>query len=88
MQNKRSKASCLNSLQVRQDILICGLMPKDIRLIRKKDTGINQITANSNSKTRVCGIIYPIEQFNFFYISSLANFVLPAPDSSLSIFRL
>lgn len=25
--------------QVRQDILNCGLMPKDIRLIRKKDTG-------------------------------------------------
>lgn len=26
-------------LQIRQDILQCGMMPKDIRLIRKKETG-------------------------------------------------
>lgn len=28
-----------SDFQIRQDIIVCGLMAKDIRLIRKKDTG-------------------------------------------------
>lgn len=35
-----------SDLQIRQDIIVCGLMAKDIRLIRKKDTG-NVVSSNS-----------------------------------------
>ncbi|XP_043466496.1 RNA-binding protein 5-like [Leptopilina heterotoma] len=38
----RGLAQHITENDVRQDILNCGLMPKDIRLIRKKDTGASR----------------------------------------------
>ncbi|OXU23013.1 hypothetical protein TSAR_015536 [Trichomalopsis sarcophagae] len=38
----RGLAQHITENDVRQDILACGLMPKDIRLIRKKDTGASR----------------------------------------------
>ena len=35
----RGLAQHITENDIRQDIIQCGLMPKDIRLIRKKDTG-------------------------------------------------
>jgi RNA-binding protein 5/10 len=35
----RGLAQHISENDIRQDIIHCGLMPKDIRLIRKKDTG-------------------------------------------------
>lgn len=46
--------------QVRQDILNCGLMPKDIRLIRKKDTGKYLFKSN----TLLLLINYPVLIFH------------------------
>jgi RNA-binding protein 5/10 len=38
----RGLAQHITENDIRQDILRCGLMPKDIRLIRKKDTGASR----------------------------------------------
>lgn len=38
----RGLAQHITENDIRQDILRCGLMPKDIRLIRKKDTGTSR----------------------------------------------
>ncbi|XP_014211033.1 RNA-binding protein 5 [Copidosoma floridanum] len=38
----RGLAQHMTENDIRQDILTCGLMPKDIRLIRKKDTGASR----------------------------------------------
>ncbi|XP_069703228.1 RNA-binding protein 5-like [Periplaneta americana] len=38
----RGLAQHITENDIRQDILKCGLMPKDIRLIRKKDTGASR----------------------------------------------
>ncbi|KAF5296911.1 hypothetical protein FQA39_LY12268 [Lamprigera yunnana] len=38
----RGLAQHITENDIRQDILHCGLMPKDIRLIRKKDTGASR----------------------------------------------
>ncbi|XP_069692847.1 RNA-binding protein 5-like isoform X2 [Periplaneta americana] len=38
----RGLAQHITENDIRQDILACGLMPKDIRLIRKKDTGASR----------------------------------------------
>lgn len=38
----RGLAQHITENDIRQDIILCGLMPKDIRLIRKKDTGASR----------------------------------------------
>ncbi|XP_044765450.1 RNA-binding protein 5-like isoform X2 [Coccinella septempunctata] len=38
----RGLAQHITENDIRQDIMLCGLMPKDIRLIRKKDTGASR----------------------------------------------
>jgi RNA-binding protein 5/10 len=38
----RGLAQHFTENDIRQDILRCGLMPEDMRLIRKKDTGASQ----------------------------------------------
>lgn len=59
--------------QIRHDINVCGLSVKDIRLIRKKDTG-NALTRGSSFKDR--------------FLSNCSIHLTPSPLFFLNMFHI
>lgn len=81
--------------QVRQDILNCGLMPKDIRLIRKKDTGNYHQARKKTERTNESSLFlfsydlcyYPLVT-HVYVKSNINEFVCTAKFFFKFIFRM